>query len=866
MKQLKQLSSLLFLPMTVALLATGCSDEEVEDKEPDQDAPDDSVVGSGGAVATEDVHASDAGMTILEEGGNAVDAAIASAAAQGVTRPFSGGIGGGGMMMIYLAEEDQHVVIDHRSQATEVFGPDSLRREAGDLIYPEETRISGSAVTAVPGAVKAWAEALDTYGTMNLSEVLQPAIAIAEEGFQVDETFVRELRENAERFRLFEPTTDLYLGDDGELPEAEKVFTNPDLGETYRLIGEHGSDVFYEGEIGQAITETVNEPPVVADPDFDAVSESWEEEYGILKGAMTMADLAAYKPITREPVHSTYQGYDIYGAPPSSSGGLTISHALNILEGVDLTSMPREEAFHYYLEASRLAFADRRAYIGDPAMTAISTEGFLSKAYADKRRTLIQEDVAMTGQIGPGDPAGFDDEAAESSPALAYDFTEDDGDKWALTAFHRLDRGPMNSPFDAELDIKDDTGRLAIAKRNPERGSAYGRAAGNMAATANSELTIRFKTDSVGDNQRLRFWLQGDVWNSGSTAPENGYGVEVNLETEELVLLLAQDSALKTLDTMGIKMDTAWKDLRFRVDGNDLQASLWDVDEAEPGDWAIDHTLESDELLDDRRGRFLLSGINFTQQNDVTFQIDRVTVEDLGTSGGEEVKESSPSEGSPVVTDDAHRLSEDKGEGESTIHLSVSDEAGNIVSYTSTIVSIGGNGMVVPERGFLLNNALYDRTPWQHPTHPNYPRPGMRPMSSMAPTLILQNGAPVMTLGAPGSDSILTTVLQIVLNRLAFDMPLDEAIADPRINQRNPFSGAGRYEAIFHQVDTGLPDLVGALEAKGHQFRPATATQGIGAVTGIEFLPNGKVMPATEKVRRGGGHAQVQSEDEAGDP
>ncbi|TMW72329.1 gamma-glutamyltransferase [Alteribacter natronophilus] len=851
---------------------------------------EDSVTGYGGAAATEDPQASAAAMYILEQGGNAVDAAIAGAAAQGVTRPFSGGIGGGGMMLVYLAEEDEYISIDNRSQATQAFGPDVLINPETGLVYPQAVRTSNGMVTSVPGAVKAWEEALENYGTMTMAEVLEPARQIAEEGFQADSNFVRELTQNADRFALFEPTRDLYFDEDGNLPEPGDVLTNPDLAETYRLIGEHGSSIFYEGAIAEDIVDTVNNPPVVDDPDYSAVSSLWDEEFGVLPGEMTIDDLANYEALVSEPVHTTYRDYDVYGAPPSSSGGATIAQTLNMLEHYALSDMTREQALHYYLEATRLSFADRREYIGDPAFSDIPVTGLTSEGYAEERRWEIDDNLADIGQVAPGnpwpyeeDPDRWPEEPPSDGPALHYDFEGEDGDLWALGKFHRLDTGPTSSPFDSEITIQDKTGQILVNARHPDRGSAYGRATATMDAIENAELTTRFKTDNVGQNQRLRFWLQADVWRSGSSLPVNGYGVEVNLNTNELLLYTSVDSSLRTLDRVDLDMDTDWRDLRFRVEGNVLKASLWNADEEEPDEWMLDHTLAENDQIADPRGRFLLSAINFTQLNGVTFNLDSVEVEDLGEvtdsdeAGTAGVPVSSPSmsqaeEDAEVIHFEKEALmelekeellmdEEEMGADESTIHLSVSDRDGNVVSYTSTIVSIGGNGMVVPDRGFLLNNALFGRIPVQPENHPNYPRPGMRSMSSMSPTLVMKDGDPVLTLGAPGSDTILTTVLQVMLNNLEFGMPVNEAIAEPRMNQRNNFNGLAEYEGIFYDENEEFRATLEALESMGHRFSAVNATQGIGAVTAIEFLEDGKVRPAAEPVRRGGGSAMVESTD-----
>src|SRR5699024_2967786 len=469
---------------------------------------------------------------MMKQGGNAVDAAVAAAAVQGVTRPYSGGIGGGGIMNVYLKEEDRFVVIDHRSQSSKHFGPDSFVEEETESIYPSDVRTSSSMATAVPGAVKAWEEALNEYGTMTLNEVLEPAIEVAELGFEADENFVRETKENADRFRLFESTRDVYLDKEGEVPETGTIMKNPDLAETYRLIAEHGSDVFYNGKIAEAMIDTIQNPPTIK-----------EEKENVLAGNMTLDDLQNYEAVESEPTHVNYNGYDVYGPQPPSSGGTTIGETLNILEPYNLKDLPKKDAIHYYLEASKYAFADRREYLGDPAYTDNPVKGLLSKGYATERRQLIEDGHATIGQVSPGNPWPYEenpdkqpDPPEETDEAFYYDFSGEDSDSWDVNAFGRIDTGLRSSPFDSEFSIKDNIGNIKLNERKEDRGSAYGRASSNMEAIGDSELLVRFRFEKANENQRMRLWLKGDTWASGSTMPQNGYGIEVNENTNELLL------------------------------------------------------------------------------------------------------------------------------------------------------------------------------------------------------------------------------------------------------------------------------------------------------------------------------------------
>lgn len=192
-------------------------------------------------------------------------------------------------------------------------------------------------------------------------------------------------------------------------------------------------------------------------------------------------------------------------------------------------------------------------------------------------------------------------------------------------------------------------------------------------------------------------------------------------------------------------------------------------------------------------------------------------------------------------------------ENYSTTHLSVADAQGNVVSYTLTIEQTGGSGIVVPGRGFLLNNELTDFSTVYDPTDPNRIDPGKRPRSSMSPTIVLSEGKPLLALGSPGGSTIITTVLQILVNRVDLGMSLPEAIAAPRASQRNTAKVTAEPEFIESQAP--------ALEALGHQFVPAgdsfTPQAEIGALEAIEFAPDGTMTAAAEPTRRGGGSAMV---------
>ena len=546
--------------------------------------------GTGGAAATVDERATDAAITVLELGGNAIDATVAAAAVLGVTDPFSAGLGGGGFILIYNAESGNVVSIDGRETAPLAATPDMFMD--GDSAIPFGERRGSSLSVGVPGTLASWQVALDRYGTMDLGTLLQAGVRIAEVGFEVDETFASQIAGNAERFSVFPDTAQLYLPG-GAPPEVGSTFANPDLAASYRLIAEQGIDVFYQGEIGEDIVATVQSPVTVAEPPYEVRSQD-----------MTMADLELYHAPVRQASHVEYRGYDVYGMGSPSSGGYTIGLILNILETMDLGAMDTADALHAMLEASRLAYSDRGAYMGDSDFVNVPVVGLQSDEFAATRAALIGEEAG--DNPAPGDP---------------------------------------------------------------------------------------FQFQEVG----------------------------------------------------------------------------------------------------------------------------------------------SPPLMPPQSADD---------EGMSTSHITVADRFGNVVAYNITIESTGGSGMLVPGRGFLLNNELTDFN--AGPGTANSVQPGKRPRSSMAPTIILQGGEPFLALGSPGGSTIITTVLQTALNVIDFGMTPEEAMAAPRMSQRN--SSNTTAEAGFDA------EVIADLEARGHSF---SDTSEIGAATLIYFNDDGSMTAVAEPVRRGSGSARV---------
>ena len=536
-------------------------------------------IGTGGAAASVERLATQAGIDILRRGGNAVDAAVAVAAVLGVTEPFSCGIGGGGFLVLRTAD-GAVTTIDGRETAPAAMHPTSFW-ENGVALPFNAARYSGLSV-GVPGTVETWVDALEKFGTMSLAEVFAPAIHVARHGYVIDQVWFDQANANRDWFDDIPASAALFLDADGTPRDVGTVFMNPALAETYERIAHLGAKGFYRGAVADALVEAVQHPAV-----SPMANHVWRP------GVMTMRDMRAYAAPERAPTHVNYRGLDVYSMGPPSSGGSTVGEALNILEGYDLSSMSRAEALHYYLEASRYSFADRNAYLADPAYFDVPLSGLLSEEYAATRRALIT-DTAAPGPVPPGDP-------------------------------------------------------------HPYEGA------------------------------------------------------------------------------------------------------------------------------------------------------------------------------------------------ETTTHLTTSDSSGNVVSYTFTIESTGGSGLVVPGFGFLLNNELTDFN-FDSATHPNRVEGGKRPRSSMAPTIVARAGQPFLAIGSPGGATIISTVLQIVVNRIDLGMTLPQAIAYPRASQRNAVN-TGAEPAFL-----ATPERT-ALEDRGHQFANAGE---IGAAAGIEFLADGGVLAAAEPVRRGGGSAMTE--------
>jgi gamma-glutamyltranspeptidase/glutathione hydrolase len=311
---------------------------------------------SEGMVATAHPLASKAAYDILKMGGNAVDAAVAAAFAIGVVEPNASGLGGGGGMVIYLQNEKKTIYINYYAKASEKI--DELH------FNPDYDKKTPKAIL-VPGTVAGLTKALELYGTLPLSTVLQPAIKYAEEGFPVDKTLASLILDNVKHLQKYETTSNIYLPEGFPLMEGEIVY-QPDLAATLRIISEKGEKGFYEGAVAEQIVKDVTNAG----------------------GKLTLEDLKSYKPVISTPVQGTYRGYKIISAGLPQSGASVIQ-SLNMLEQKNLRSMghfkDNAETLHLMAETFRRVYADRSAYIADPKFVDVPLSGLISKKYAQAR-------------------------------------------------------------------------------------------------------------------------------------------------------------------------------------------------------------------------------------------------------------------------------------------------------------------------------------------------------------------------------------------------------------------------------------------------------------------------------------------------
>lgn len=355
--------------------------------------------GSAGMVVSQNEAASRAGVQVLREGGNAVDAAVATAFVLAVTLPRAGNIGGDGFMLVHLADQDRYTAIDYRSAAPALATLGAYVGSDGEL----EGHSAGIRAAGVPGTVAGLALAHEKYGRLPWKRLLEPAIEMAGDGIvlSADEAFALDW--GRERLARSQAGAEVFLHPDGQALRAGERLVQSDLAWTLRRIAEHGGDDFYRGRIAERL-------------------DAGMRAHG---GLLRKEDLAAYRAIEREPLRSTYRDVEVVTMPPASGGGAGIVGTLNVLERFDLASMGAgsADALHLFAEASKLSWRDRLAHVGDTGFLEVPLRGLVAKPYAAGRAELVRMDrAAPAADVEAGDPW-----AHESPETTHFSVVDSDG-------------------------------------------------------------------------------------------------------------------------------------------------------------------------------------------------------------------------------------------------------------------------------------------------------------------------------------------------------------------------------------------------------------------------------------------------------
>jgi gamma-glutamyltranspeptidase/glutathione hydrolase len=330
-------------------------------------------------VVAQEALAARIGVEVLESGGNAVDAAVATAFGLAVTYPRAGNLGGGGYMVIYLADRDLSTAIDYRETAPAAITRDTFLDHKGDA-DPEKSRHSALAI-GVPGTVAGLALAHSKYGSgkFSLGHLLAPAIRHARAGIAIQDDVADSLPRAQSRLARWPSTAKIFFRPDGRLLGPGDTLVQGDLADTLAALAREGPRVFYEGGIAEKIVDAVR----------------------AAGGVMTREDLAGYRPIERVPVRGSYRGHEIVAIPPSSSGGVILIEMLNILEGFEDIAADEARRLHLAVEAMKLAYADRAAFLGESGNLEAPLARLLSKAYAAELRGRIDPEHARpAAEIG----------------------------------------------------------------------------------------------------------------------------------------------------------------------------------------------------------------------------------------------------------------------------------------------------------------------------------------------------------------------------------------------------------------------------------------------------------------------------------
>ena len=410
------------------------------------------VVARHGMVVAQEARAARIGAEILERGGNAVDAAVATGFALAVTYPRAGNIGGGGYMVIHLAA-GRDTTIDYRETAPAAITRESFL-DASGAADAAKSRDSALAI-GVPGTVAGLALAHASYGSgrFTLAELLGPAITLARAGFPIADDLADSLPLFQRRLARWPSSARIFFHDDGRVLGVGEMLVQGDLADTLAAIARGGPAAFYEGAVAEKIAAAVRQAG----------------------GVMSGQDLRAYRPIERAPLRGGYRGYDVVAMPPSSSGGVVLLEMLNILEGYQHLAADEALRLHLGIEAMKLAYADRAAFLGDPAMVEAPLARLLSKSYAAQLRRHIHPEHARPA----ADIRGITERAREGSNTTHFSVVDRFGNAVANTT-------TLNFSYGVGL-IADGTGVLLNNELDdfaakPDTPNAYGLTGGEANA------------------------------------------------------------------------------------------------------------------------------------------------------------------------------------------------------------------------------------------------------------------------------------------------------------------------------------------------------------------------------------------------
>jgi gamma-glutamyltranspeptidase / glutathione hydrolase len=345
------------------------------------------IFAANGMVASQEARATNVGVEILRQGGNAIDAAVAVGFTLAVTLPRAGNLGGGGFMLVHHAGSGETLALDYREKAPAKAHRDLYLDKNGN-VDKAKARFSHASV-GVPGTVAGLIEAHRRYGSLPLAQIMAPAIRLAEKGLRVASGLARNLEKRRKRLSKWPASAAIFYHPDGSLYQAGETLVQRDLGQSLARIAATAGKDFYTGDIARAIVA----------------------EMAGNGGLISLDDLAAYRPVWRQPAQGSYRGYQIASMPPPSSGGVHLIQMLNMLETFPVGEFGHNgvESLHVMAEAMKLAYADRARHLGDPDFWAVPVKGLTAKAYAQNLAASIERRRARpSAEISHGNPAPYE--------------------------------------------------------------------------------------------------------------------------------------------------------------------------------------------------------------------------------------------------------------------------------------------------------------------------------------------------------------------------------------------------------------------------------------------------------------------------